>query len=95
MGKITINDIAKKAGVAKSTVSRVLNGTNNVKPETRETIQAIIEETGYQPSEVARGLSTSKSNVIGVIIPNASLSSTNKSVIPLFSCRSIRQVAKL
>ena len=71
MGKITINDIAKKAGVAKSTVSRVLNGTNNVKPETRETIQAIIEETGYQPSEVARGLSTSKSNVIGVIIPNA------------------------
>jgi LacI family transcriptional regulator len=67
----TIQDIAKKAGVAKSTVSRVLNGGINVSEKTREKVMRIIEETKYQPSELARGLSTKASNVIGVITPDS------------------------
>ena len=72
MGNITINDIAKISGVAKSTVSRVLNGATNVSDETREKVLKVIEENKYQPSAVARGLSTNETNVIGVIVPNSS-----------------------
>lgn len=43
----TIKDIAKKAGVAKSTVSRVLNSSGYVSPETKEKILKIIDECGY------------------------------------------------
>ena len=71
MNNGTIQDIAKKAGVAKSTVSRVLNGGINVSEKTREKVMRIIEETKYQPSELARGLSTKASNVIGVITPDS------------------------
>lgn len=71
MNNVTINDIAKKAGVAKSTVSRVINGGVNVSEETRKLVQQVIDETKYQPSAVARGLSTNESNVIGVIVPDS------------------------
>ena len=71
MGKMTISDIAEKAGVAKSTVSRVINGSCNVKETTRQAVLQIIKETGYEPSEVARGLSNNASNTIGVIIPSS------------------------
>jgi LacI family transcriptional regulator len=69
--KITIADIAEKAGVSKATVSRVLNDRpEGVGRETRERIQAILRETGFQPSGVARGLATGKSRSVGLIIPN-------------------------
>lgn len=71
MSNVTINDIAKRAGVAKSTVSRVLNGGVNVSEETRSLIQKTIDEMNYRPSAVARGLSTNASNVIGVIVPDS------------------------
>lgn len=69
--KITISDIAKQAGVSKATVSRVLNHhPEGVGAEKRAQIQAILNETGFQPSGFARGLATGKSHSIGLIIPN-------------------------
>lgn len=69
--KITIADIAEKACVSKATVSRVLNNrSEGVGPETRQRIQQIMQETGFQPSGFARGLATGKSASVGVIIPD-------------------------
>ncbi|MBB6214291.1 LacI family transcriptional regulator [Anaerosolibacter carboniphilus] len=68
---LTINDIAKKAKVSKSTVSRVLNNSGYVRKETREKIENVIKENIYYPSATARSLSKKESSTIGVIIPEA------------------------
>lgn len=65
---VTINDIAKMAGVAKSTVSRYLNG-GSVSAKTREKLDRIIAETDYVPNRFAQSLKIKKSNIIGTIIP--------------------------
>jgi LacI family transcriptional regulator len=68
MDKVTIADIAKTAGVSRSTVSRVITNNPNVKPDTREKIQSIIDSYKYKPSSLARGLAVGKINVIALII---------------------------
>ncbi len=70
--KYTINDIAKMAGVSKATVSRVLNNSKPVSSDVRQKVMAVIEQTGYQPSSVARSLTTRRTNLIGVVIPDVS-----------------------
>lgn len=65
----TINDIAGKAGVSLTTVSRVLNNSGYVKKETKAKVLKAIEELNYTPSAIARSLSKSKTNTIGVLIP--------------------------
>lgn len=68
---LTISDIAEKAGVSKATVSRVLNNRpEGVGAETRSRIEAIVRETGFQRSAVARSLATGQSRTIGLIIPD-------------------------
>ncbi len=67
--EFTINDIAKEAGVSKATVSRVLNESASVKPETKERVMEIMEKRNFSPSAVARDLSRQQSNTIGVIVP--------------------------
>jgi len=69
--KLTIRQIAKLAGVSRSTASRVLNNHPNVSPERREQVQAVIAETGYQPDPFARSLSSRRSHIIGLVIPLA------------------------
>jgi LacI family transcriptional regulator len=71
MEGITIHDIAKEAGVGKSTVSRVINGTGYVSFETRKKIEEVMKKNGYFPSAVARSLSKKESDTIGLIIPEA------------------------
>ncbi len=66
----TIRDIAEFARISVTTVSRVLNDKPDVKPETRERVLAAIEELGYSPNSVARGLVLKRSNVIGFIVPD-------------------------
>lgn len=67
---ITISDIAKRAKVSPATVSRVLNDSGYVKEDTRERILAAIKEMNYTPSAIARSLSKSETNTIGVIVPD-------------------------
>ncbi|KKB44279.1 LacI family DNA-binding transcriptional regulator [Bacillus thermotolerans] len=64
----TIADIAKLAGVAKSTVSRYLNG-GSISDKTKQKIERIIEETGYTPNAFAQSLKAKKTNMVGVIVP--------------------------
>lgn len=66
---ITIADIAKGAGVSKTTVSRYINGKYEyMSEETRKRIEAIISVSGYRPNSIARSLKTQKSMLIGVVI---------------------------
>ncbi len=70
--KVTINEIAKQAGVSKATVSRVLNNSKPVNALLRQRVLKVIEETNFRPNALARGLSLKKTSVIGVIIPDLS-----------------------
>jgi LacI family transcriptional regulator len=63
----TIKLVAKAAGVSTQTVSRVINDRPDVAPETRERIQQVIEELGYQPSALARSLIQQRSYTLGVV----------------------------
>lgn len=65
---VTLIDVAKKANVSKSTVSLVVNNIPSVKMETRQRVLEAIEELGYVPNFNARGLTTKKTNSIGVLI---------------------------
>lgn len=68
MTSLTLESIAELAGVSRSTVSRVVNNHENVRPEVRERVLAVIEETGYQPNQAARSLAGRRTNVIGLVI---------------------------
>ena len=104
--KITIADIAEKAGVSKATVSRVLNDRpEGVGAATRARIQEILKETGFQPSGVARGLATGKSRTVGLIIPDITNpfypllvrgveTALNESGYSLLLCNSDRSIIK-
>ncbi|MHA6260379.1 catabolite control protein A [Sporosarcina sp. CAU 1771] len=69
---ITIYDVAREANVSMATVSRVVNGNQNVKPATRKRVLDCIERLGYRPNAVARGLASKKTTTIGVIVPDIS-----------------------
>ncbi len=68
--KITIKDVAAKAGVSIKTVSRVINNEPSVKPHTFERVQAAINELNYQPNAAARNLAGTKAYAIGFIYDN-------------------------
>jgi LacI family transcriptional regulator len=67
----TIKEIAKIAGVSRSTVSRVINNDPNVSERTRTKVQSIIDELNYQPDPVARSLIGGRTRVLGLVIPMA------------------------
>ncbi|GAB6108246.1 LacI family DNA-binding transcriptional regulator [Fusibacter bizertensis] len=70
--KITINEIAKRAGVSKATVSRVLNNSKPVSEDIKNRVLSVIQDTNFKPNAVARSLSLKKSHLIGIIIPDLS-----------------------
>jgi LacI family trehalose operon transcriptional repressor len=78
--KLTILDIAKLAGVGKSTVSRVLTNHPKVKSSTREKVERIIHEFGFVPSKSAQVLGGGRSKVIGIILSRLDSASENKVV---------------
>lgn len=68
MGKPTIKDVAKLAGVSISTVSRVMNDSKPVSPEARRKVLDAINKLDFKPNQLARSLVMRKSNMIGVIV---------------------------
>jgi DNA-binding LacI/PurR family transcriptional regulator len=64
---LTIYDIAEKAGVSITTVSRVINGKTNVNKLTRERVLGVLSACGYTPSQLARGLASKASKTVGVL----------------------------
>ena len=71
----TMLDVSRKAGVSKSTVSRVLNGTAKISEATREAVFKAIEELNYRPNVLAQSLSKQETNTIGLVIPRGSSTS--------------------
>lgn len=66
----TMLDVAKRANVALSTVSYALNNTRPVSDETRQRILKAMEELGYRPHAMARGLASKRSRIIALLFPN-------------------------
>ena len=62
---MTIYDISEKAGVSIATVSRVLNGSSNVREKTKQKVLAVMQECGYTPNAFARGLGLNTMKTIG------------------------------
>lgn len=70
--RVTIDDVARLAGVSYQTVSRVINNKPHVSPATKQRVQEVIAETGYRPSPIARSLVTARTATIGLVVPDIS-----------------------
>ncbi len=68
--KIKIQDVAKAAGVSITTVSRVINGKEDVALDTMEKVKGVVKELGYASSLAARSMRSLRTNVIGLIMPD-------------------------
>jgi LacI family transcriptional regulator len=68
MKNVTIKDISRITGFSPMTVSRVVNDAQHVKKETKDKVISAINEYGYEPNEIARGLKTRRTNTLGLII---------------------------
>jgi LacI family sucrose operon transcriptional repressor len=77
---LTIKEIAKLAGVSKSTVSRVINDSEHVSDQAREKVQQVIEETGYVPNSLAKNLKRNQTDTIGVVLPKINTSTFSSSI---------------
>lgn len=66
--RITIEDVAREAGVGRQTVSRALNDKSEIAPATRERVLEAVTRLGYRPSTLARGMRTQRSDVIGLVM---------------------------
>lgn len=69
-GVTRMRDVAKEAGVSTMTVSRALNEPSKVSPAMRERVTRAVRDLGYVPNNVARSLSSNRSNMIGLIVPS-------------------------
>lgn len=67
---VTIRDVAERAGVAVSTVSRVLNGLDRVSEETRRRVEQAARELSYVPNNFAASMVTGQSKILGIIVPS-------------------------
>lgn len=78
----TIRDVAKRANVHPSTVSRVFSGNLSISKETSERVMSAATELGFWPNAIARSLSTQRTNTIGIIIPHVFEGFFNDSFFP-------------
>jgi LacI family transcriptional regulator len=66
----TLADIARELGISKMTVSRAINNHPEINAETRERVLAVARRMKYQPNQYARALATSRSNLLGMVVPD-------------------------
>lgn len=78
MKRVTIYDVAKEARVSLATVSRVINGLEIVRDDTRIRVNEAIEKLGYKPNAIAQGLALQKTTTIALVVPEASFSYTGQ-----------------
>jgi LacI family transcriptional regulator len=71
VSNLTLDDIALKAGVSRSTVSRVINGQPYVRQDVRDRVLKVIQDTGYHPNIAARALASHRSMMIGLVLPRS------------------------
>lgn len=71
-GRVTLNTVARQAGVSAITVSRYFNQPEQVSPERRERIATVVAELGYVPNLVAGGLASARGRIVAMVIPNIS-----------------------
>jgi len=71
LSNLTLEDIAEKAGVSRSTVSRVINGHKNISDGVRQRVLEVVKETGYRPNAAARTLASQQSHMIGLVLPHS------------------------
>lgn len=69
VSRATIEEVATAAGVSRSTVSRVVNGSTSVSPEALQAVQSAISELSYVPNRAARSLASRQTNAIALIVP--------------------------
>lgn len=67
---VKLEDVARRAGLSKATVSLALNGSTRINAQTRARLQALAREMGYRPNPYARNLATRRSRQIGLIVPD-------------------------
>jgi LacI family transcriptional regulator len=70
---VTMADVAREADVNKATVSRVLRGDPRISPATRRRVWEVVRRLGYAPNVVAKGLSSRRTDVVGVVLPSLAL----------------------
>jgi LacI family transcriptional regulator len=68
--RVTIEDVARAAGVSRQTVSRAINDLGEISQQTRVRVLRIAEEMSYRPSSIARGLATRRTRTLGLVIPD-------------------------
>ena len=68
--RVTIKDVAARAGVSHQTVSRVINNKEEVSPHTRSRVESVIRELGYRPNAIARSMVKGHTRTLGGISPN-------------------------
>ncbi len=78
--RVTIRDVAYRAGVSNNTVSRVLNDRPDVSPVTRVRVQNVIEELGYRPNSLARSLLRRESRTIGLVVTDCTNPNTARQI---------------
>jgi LacI family transcriptional regulator len=71
VSNLTLEDIAKQAGVSRSTVSRVVNDFPNVREDVRRRVLDVIQKTGYHPNAAARTLASQRSWTLGLVLPHS------------------------
>ncbi|WP_235610754.1 LacI family DNA-binding transcriptional regulator [Bordetella sp. H567] len=82
---LTSRDIAKVAGVSQTTVSRVLQGSPLVQPETRKAVLQVIDQLGYQPSQAARSMRTRRTNTVALVVASLSINPLYPALLQLMS----------
>lgn len=68
MNRITIEDVAKAAGVSRQTVSRAINDKGEISPETKVKVMQAVEELGYRPNRMAQSMVTQRTHMVGVLL---------------------------
>ena len=68
--RVTIDDVARAAGVSRQTVSRAINDKGEISPATRGRVMEAVQALDYRPSGVARGLATQRTRTIGLVVPD-------------------------